>query len=118
RLDFAGFHIWLIERIDPDDRAGRRRSGLPAKKFLREIVDVRNGNTDKRMARRRDLLDRSILRWVGGRLQSQVSEHSIVAVDVWGAERLSIDWNHTFAIFACRFRNQLFEPCAQIIDPG
>src|SRR5438105_12721245 len=40
RGDLASFHVRLIERIDPDDRAGDRRREFPTKEFLAQIVNV------------------------------------------------------------------------------
>ena len=38
RFDFAGFHVRLIERVDPDDGARHGGGNFPAEKFLAEIV--------------------------------------------------------------------------------
>src|SRR6476660_3252545 len=34
RDDLAGFHVWLVERIYFQNRAGDRRSNFPAEEFL------------------------------------------------------------------------------------
>jgi hypothetical protein len=49
---------------------------------------------------------------------AQIHKDAIIAVDIWRANRLAIDRNEAMAFFACRFGEQLLDPCAEIVDGG
>src|SRR5207244_12217951 len=44
--DLAGLHIWLIERIDPDDGSRDRRRDLPTEEFLTQVINIIDGNSN------------------------------------------------------------------------
>ncbi len=60
--------------------------------------------------------DGGVLRLVRLGLQAEVSEDAIVAVDRRLAERFAIDRDDAFADFAGGFGEELFEPCAEIVN--
>ena len=51
-------------------------------------------------------------------LQTEVGEDAIVAVDVGLAERFAVDGNDALADLAGGFGEKLFEPRAEIVNPG
>ena len=48
--------------------------------------------------------------------EAQVSKDAVFAVDIGRAELFAIDRDNAIALLAGRFGDQLFEPCAQIVN--
>ena len=81
-FDLAGFDVGLIERVDADDRAGHGRRDFPAEKFLAQVVDIRHGDADDRLAGLFERVDGSVLLRIGRAVETQIGEHAIVAINV------------------------------------
>ncbi len=73
-----------------------------------------DGDTDHRLAGLFEGVNLGVLTSVGRGLETQIGEHSIVAVDFRRRQLFAIDGNDSFALLAGRFGDQLFEPCAEI----
>src|SRR5712692_5055638 len=113
RFDLAGLHVGLVEGIDADDGSRYSRSDLPPEKFLAQIVNIRERNAHNGVPGLFKRGNRSVLSLIGLCCESQVSKHSIVAIDRRLREAFPIHGNDPFADFSCGFGNQLFEPGAQ-----
>src|SRR6185312_7564512 len=46
----------------------------------------------------------------------QMNENAIVTVNLRRSQRFTIHWDKPFADLACAFSNELFQPCAQIVN--
>src|SRR5579863_8291126 len=118
RGDLAGFNVRLVERIDADDRTSDGGSDFPAQHFLAQLINVRHGDANYRLAR---LLERrygGVLLRVRRRFQAQVREQAIVSVDSGSADGFAVHRNQTLAVLAGGFSEKLFEPRADIGDAG
>ena len=118
RDDLAGFHVRLVERIDFQNRARDRRGNFPAEEFLAQVVSIRELDLDNGMAgisQGVQLLLLGRVRLIG---EPQMNEHAIVAVNLRRSQRFAIHWDKSFADLAGAFSNQLFQPCAQIVNSG
>src|SRR5258708_18635565 len=115
-FDLASFNVRLVEGVDPDDRTGDGCGDFPTEKFLPEVVSIWQRDAHHRMPGFFERSDRGILRLVGLRCQTQISEDTIVAVGSWLGEAFAINRNNALAYFSGGFVNQLFEPRSKIED--
>ncbi len=113
-LDFAGFHVRLVERVDTNDRAGHGRGDFPAEKLLAERVHVRKSNSNHGMPRFFNRRNRCVLSFVRFICQTQVDENSVTSIHAGLREFFAVHRNNSLADFSGGFGNQLFEPGAQI----
>src|ERR1700694_2719538 len=116
--DFARFDVGLIEGVDPEDGACDRGRNFPAKELLPEIVDVGYGNAYDRVPGFFQRGDLGILHRVGGALQPEVGESSVITIYLGCAELFAVNRDDALAEFASGFRDQLLEPRAQVANSG
>ena len=117
-FDFARFHIGLVKCVDADHRTCHGCGEFPAEEFLAQVVDLRHGDADNRLAGALKRSDAGILLRVRRCFQPQVGEHPVVPVNIGRADPLAIHWNDAVTFFARGLCDQLFEPRAQIRNSG
>ena len=116
RLDLAGLHVGLVERVDPDHRAGHGDRHLPAEELLEDHLLVGQGDAHHRLA---GLLERAhcgVARRIVVALEPHIGEHPVGPVHRWRTERLQVDRDQALALLAGGFGDQLLEPCAKVAD--
>ena len=113
RRDLAGLDVRLVERVDPEDRAGHRHGDFPAEELLSQVVFVVQIEADHRVAGPRQRLERLVLCRVRRRSQTRVDEEAVAAVRLGGRERLAVDRDDALAILAGGLADQLLEPGAE-----
>src|ERR1019366_6737718 len=91
---------------------------LPAKEFLPQVVDVRDGDAYYRMAGLFKSCNLGILCGVWGGFEARIRENAVVAIDVRRAECFAIYRNDALAEFAGGFGDELLEPRSQVGDAG
>src|SRR5258707_15576747 len=79
-LDFAGFHVRLVERVDTNDRTGHGRGDFPAEKLLAQRVHVRKSNSNHWMPGFFNRRNRCVLSFVRFICQTQVGENSFTSI--------------------------------------
>src|ERR1700690_896178 len=117
RLDLAGFHVRLIERIDADHGACNRSRDFPAEKFLTERVLVLDRDTHHRLPRLFECCNRGFLLRVSVTFQAEISKKTILAIDSGRTNFFAARGNNSFALFSRCFGDKLFEPRAKIGNP-
>src|SRR5258708_37697368 len=115
-FDLAGFDVRLVEGVDADDGACDGGGDFPAKKFLAEIIGVRQSDAHDGMPSFFERSDRGILGLVRLRCQTHISENAIVAIGSRLGEAFAINRNNALADFSGGFGKQLFQPSAKIED--
>ena len=121
---FRLLHVRLIERVDAEHRAGRRRRDLPHRELFADVETVGHPQAHDRVAggleQRQTRLDRAavhVARDVAvGKPFADVDEDAIVAVVVRRAERFALDRNDAGAVLAGALRDQLFRPGPERFD--
>ena len=87
----------MVERIDPDHGTRDRRREFPLEELTTEFIDIRDAQTDDRLARSLECLHGRVLFGVRIGVQTNVYEYTVAAVRFGRPERLAIDRDDPFA---------------------
>src|SRR4029077_11707934 len=94
----ALLNIRLIERVDADNRAGRRRCDLPAHELLADIDPIRDRDHHGRNSPLSQRLEGGVLREVATAFELEEREHAILDVILCFDQRLVADRNQAGAV--------------------
>ena len=117
RRDLAGLDVGLVERIDPQDRAGDGRRELPAEELRPDLVRRGDLDPDHGLPGRLEARHRAVLGGVRRRVEPQVDEQAVPAIELRGAEGLAVDRDEALARLPGRLGQELLEPGPEIVDP-
>src|SRR6266550_3476194 len=90
--NLAGFNVRLVKCVNAEDGTCNCGCDLPSVKLLTEVVVIAHCDTDNRMAGFFECGDLCVLLRVSRRLESQVGEDAILAVDLRPANRFTVHW--------------------------
>src|SRR5262249_48005864 len=92
------------------------RRDLPAVEFLAHVVDIRQLDVHDWLS---SLAQRfHLLRLLAIRLarQAEINEDPVAAINVGRGQGLAIDRDETLALLASALGQELFQPCAEVLD--
>jgi hypothetical protein len=113
RFNLARLHVGLVERIDANDGAGDRGRDFETNEFLDDMREGTLRDANDGMIRRFEFLQFGLVLGIIFALEREIDKEPIVAIDFGPAQRLAVDWDQAFAMFAGGFREELLGPGAE-----
>src|SRR5262249_31107310 len=112
-------YVRLVERVDAEHGAGRRRRDLPAHELRADAQRLDQADVDDRMAGRAQPLDQAVapVFLPVAAMKAEADEQSVVAVDRRRAERLTGNRHDAGPALAGRLGDELLDPQTEWAQP-